>query len=112
MDSWKFQIMQQLEDMAGILEYVGKETRKSKMYAEWGEELQQLHLMLGTPDSEKSVWKPTVGLVSVSFELLLKPNYLQYGTVTINGSKTVTVNAGSVTRSLSVTNWFCILFEL
>lgn len=55
MSRWKFQIMQESEGMTGILEYTGRQPQKNKTFAKQGEELQQLHLILGTPNSERSI---------------------------------------------------------
>lgn len=55
MSRWKFQIMQESEGMTGILEYVGRQPRKNKAFAKQGEELQLLHLILGTPNSERII---------------------------------------------------------
>lgn len=52
---WELQIMQVSEGLAAILEYRGRETRRDKIYAKQEEKLQQLHLILGTPDSKRSV---------------------------------------------------------
>lgn len=65
-----------------------------------GEELQKLHLILGSPDSARSVMaSPPLVWCLLTLNYFLKTNKFQCKTIAIYGSKTVTINASSVTRS-------------